>query len=175
MSDLPTREECLSMLKRHGCHYLVVKHCIFVERLAVRIAELCDADMELVRVGALLHDIGRAKTHAIQHNVEGVKIAKSEKLPQEIISIIENHLGAGVTKDEAKELGLPPKDYIPQTLEEKIVAHADNLAKGHKKWELDKLVKRLEKQGKRHVAEKILVLHRELSEKCGIDLDDLEV
>ena len=36
----------------------------------------------------------------------------------------------GIDKEYAKILGLPPKDYLPKTLEEKIVCYADKLIKG---------------------------------------------
>ena len=47
-----------------------------------------------------------------------------------ISEIIKRHIGAGISKEEARALGLPEDDYFPRSLEEKIVAHADNLVKG---------------------------------------------
>jgi uncharacterized protein len=44
--------------------------------------------------------------------------------------IIERHIGAGITAPEAVRLGLPQKDYLPLTTEEKIVSYADNLISG---------------------------------------------
>ena len=49
---------------------------------------------------------------------------------KKVVRIIERHIGAGITAEEAERLGLPKKDYIPQTPEEKIVSYADNLIKG---------------------------------------------
>ena len=40
---------------------------------------------------------------------------------------MEKHIRGGLTKEEAKELGLPVKDYTLRTLEEKIVIYADRL------------------------------------------------
>ena len=60
--------------------------------------------------------------------------------------IAERHIGAGITKEEAIELGLPPKDYLPVTLEEKIVAHADNLIFGTERVEIDAVIKKFEKR-----------------------------
>jgi uncharacterized protein len=45
-----------------------------VSALAVKFAEACKkrglkVDVELVEVGALLHDIGRSKTHDVNHSV----------------------------------------------------------------------------------------------------------
>ena len=34
-------------------------------------------------------------------------------------------MGAGITAEEAAKLGLPRRDFIPQTMEEKILSYAD--------------------------------------------------
>ncbi len=126
-ADLPSRAECLKILRAHGCDDEVVSHCEAVSALAVKIAKKCRADVHLVEIGGLLHDLGRCRSHTISHAVEGAKLATSLDLPEEIVKIIERHIGAGITSKGAERLGLPRKDYTPRTLEEKIVAHADNL------------------------------------------------
>ena len=37
------------------------------------------------------------------------------------MNIIERHIGAGITEEEAVNLGLPKKSYLPETLEEKAL------------------------------------------------------
>ena len=101
-----------------------------------------NADKDLIRKGALLHDIGRSKTHGIEHAIEGVKIAEKYGYSQDVLNIIERHIGAGITAEEAEKLGLPKKSYVPQTLEEKIVAHADNLISGSKEVDIDFVIKK---------------------------------
>lgn len=86
----------------------------------------------IVAVGALLHDIGRTKSQGVDHGVVGARIirdlnATSDSDLEKIAKICERHVGAGITCKEAKKLGLPQGDYIPKTLEEKIVAYCDNL------------------------------------------------
>ena len=54
-----------------------------------------------------------------------------------MLNIIERHIGAGITESEAEKLGLPKKSYVPETIEEKIVAHADNLTSGSREVDLD--------------------------------------
>jgi len=44
--------------------------------------------------------------------------------------LIERHVGAGLTLEEARSFGLPERSYMPETLEEKILAAVDNLASG---------------------------------------------
>ncbi|HEX16804.1 MAG TPA: tRNA (cytidine(56)-2'-O)-methyltransferase [Thermoplasmatales archaeon] len=170
---LPTPEECIKMLRDAGCSEDVIEHCKRVRDIAVKIATRAKADKRIVEVGALLHDIGRSRTHGIDHGIKGAEIARMLNLPDVIVRIIENHLGAGIPKDEAKRLGLPPKDYIPRSLEEKIVAHADNLVEGKDIISIDKEIERQLAKGNVGYAERLKSLHRELSEVCGVDIDDI--
>jgi uncharacterized protein (TIGR00295 family) len=171
MSSVPSPYECLRLLRKAGCSDKVIGHCKAVRDVAVRMAKKAHADVKLVEAGALLHDIGRSKTHGILHAVEGVKIAQKLGLPQSIINIIERHIGAGISKEDAKKLGLPPKDYIPETLEEKIVCHADNLIDKYERQNVEEAIDRALEEGHKEYAERLLKLHKELSDICGIDLN----
>lgn len=126
------------MLEKENTPENVIQHCIAVCKKAMKIAANFDnADKDLIRQGALLHDIGRSRTHGISHAIEGVEIAREYGYPTEVLNIIERHIGAGITPEEAVKLGLPEKSYLPITLEEKIVAHADNLISGTKEVDVD--------------------------------------
>jgi len=173
MSSIPSPERCLELLRESGCSDNVIRHCKAVRDVAVKIARKADADVELVEVGALLHDIGRSKTHGILHGVKGAKIAEKLNLPESIIHIIERHLGAGIPKEEAKKLGLPAKNYIPQTLEEKIVCHADNLIDNCRRQHIENEVKRALREGHKEYAERLVNLHKELNNICGTDLNHI--
>ena len=128
----------IELLRRENTPENVIDHCKAVCKKAMKIAANFDnVDKDLIRKGALLHDIGRSKTHGITHAIEGVKIAEKYGYPQDVLNIIERHIGAGITEEEAVKLGLPKKSYIPQTLEEKIVAHADNLISGSDEVDID--------------------------------------
>lgn len=81
-------------------------------------------DRRSVSLGALLHDIGRAKTHGVEHGMAGAEMLRKMGLG-EFDKFAEIHIGAGIPAAEAMELGLPAKDFIPRTLEEKVVAYAD--------------------------------------------------
>jgi uncharacterized protein (TIGR00295 family) len=173
MSHIPSPPRCIELLRENGCSEEVINHCKVVRDLAVRIAEKTNVNIELVEAGALLHDIGRSKTHGIKHGIEGAKIAREIGLPEHIVKIIERHLGAGIPKDEAVKLGLPNRDYIPKTLEEKIVAHTDNLIDEGKKQPIEKEVEKALKKGQKQLAERLIKLHNELSDICGMNLNDI--
>ncbi|MEM3401807.1 MAG: TIGR00295 family protein [Candidatus Hadarchaeales archaeon] len=131
------REDAILLLKKVGCSIEVIHHSLAVEKIAVEVAEKIknngkQVDVEKVRIGALLHDIGRAKTHDIFHGVVGEKILRDLDL-DEFARFASCHIGAGIPRPEAKKLGLPPKDFLPETLEEKIVAYSDKLAAGDRR------------------------------------------
>ena len=131
------------MLEREHTPENVIDHCKAVYEKAMKIAANFDnVDEDLIRKGALLHDIGRSKTHGITHAIEGVKIAEKYGYDKDVLNIIERHIGAGITEEEAEKLGLPKKSYVPQTLEEKIVAHADNLVSGSREVDIDFVIEK---------------------------------
>lgn len=147
-----SREAALNILKESGCNDKVIAHCIAVSGVALELAagmisQGKELDLYLVEIGGLLHDLGRAQSHGIDHAVLGVELAKSYGLETEIQEIIKRHVGAGITRDEARDLHLPDDDYIPVTLEQKIVAHADNLLVGTKRISIEKRMHKMEKKG----------------------------
>ena len=171
---LPSSQTALSLLSESGCSKRVIAHCKAVSALAVKFAEACEnkglsVDVNLVEVGALLHDIGRSKTHDVNHVIVGVEIAKSLNLPESIVSIIGCHVGGGITADEAKELGWPVKDYLPTTLEEKIVSYADKLIEGSHVVSIERTIEPFSRTlGENHPAiDRIIRLHKELSPLIG--------
>jgi len=142
-----------------------------VKELALRFARKCGADEVIVTAGALLHDIGRAVTREPRHVVEGARIARRLGLPEEIIRIIETHIGGGVPREEAVQLGLEDKDYVPETVEELIVNHADSLIEGGRKVPLSRIIKKYVRMGLPHVAERVLGINEEIKRRCGFDPD----
>ena len=172
--ELPSSQTALSLLSEVGCSKRVIAHCKAVSALAVKFAEACekkglDVDVNLVEVGALLHDIGRSKTHGVDHAAVGVEIAKSLNLPESIVSIIGCHIGGGIAADEAKELGLPVKDYFPTTLEEKLVSYADKLIEGSRVVPIERTIEQFSRKlGEHHPAlDRIIRLHEELFPLIG--------
>ncbi len=168
---LPRDDECIRILIDHGADDRLLKHSRAVRDFAVGIAARCNADQKLVSMGALLHDIGRTRTNGTDHALVGSQLLEEENLDERIVMIVQRHSGAGIPKEEAIKLGLPEIDFIPETLEEKIVAHADNLFAGDRRITLAHCVENYRKKGLDIPAERIVELHRYLSGICNIDLD----
>ena len=171
---LPSQRTALRLLVQSGCPPQVVRHCKAVAALAAQVAKACkerglNVDIRLVQIGALLHDIGRSRTHSVNHVVVGGEIARSLRLPDSVVSIIERHAGGGITLDEAKKLGWPIKCYVPQSLEERIVTYADKLIEGSRKVKIERTVEKLSRElGDTHSAiKRVKQLHEKFSSLVG--------
>ncbi len=170
---LPDDDECISIMKEYGADERILTHVTSVRDLAVLLADKCGANRKLVSAGAYLHDIGRTETQGIDHAYRGAEILRNLRIDRRIVNIVEHHTGAGISPEEAVSLGLPEKDYTPTTLEEKIVAHSDNLFARGRRTKLAEVLEKYQKQGLDAAAEKIEALHRDLSSIAGEDLDNL--
>jgi uncharacterized protein len=169
---LPSREQALYFLYKSGCSANVIKHCETVAELAMEIAKICkekglNVNLELVEIGALLHDIGRSKTHSVHHAILGAEIAQGMGLPKPIISIIKRHVGGGITAKEAKKLGWPKDVYVPITLEEKIVSYADKLVEGSRRVPIEKTIENLSKELPPSAIARIQKMHNEMLALIG--------
>ena len=162
-----SKDLVLDTLKELKTSPHIIEHCKAVSQKALKLSSnFYEVDLDLVETGALLHDIGRSRTHSILHGVLGAEILKDHGFPVEIQKIAERHIGAGIPRNEAETLGLPPKDYLPITLEEKIVAHADNLVNGTNEVDIYFVIRKWEKRlGTDHPSiPRIIKLHNEI---CG--------
>ena len=170
--DLPSREQAIQLLCNSQCPLKVIKHCKAVAKVAVEIAEACEVNginvnLKLVEIGALLHDIGRSKTHSVHHAVVGAGILKAAGLSEPVISIVKRHVGGGIAAQEAEELGWQKDVYAPLTIEEKIVSYADKLIKKSKRVPIEVTMAELLEEGRHAAAERVLKLHEEIAELIG--------
>jgi uncharacterized protein len=119
----------VELLRKAGVGEDDIRHCLAVAGKALEIAHRTGAalDLELIGRGALMHDLGKAKTHAIEHGKLGAEMGQKLGLPAAVTDIMEKHIRGGLTEAEATELGLPVKDYRLRRTEEKIVIYADRL------------------------------------------------
>lgn len=119
----------IALLRKAGVSEDDIRHCIKVAEKALEVAKRTGADIniELISRGALFHDLGKAKTHEIEHGNIGAEIGRQSGLSKELTDIMEKHIRGGLTEEEARDLGLPVKDYTLRTLEERIIIYADRL------------------------------------------------
>jgi uncharacterized protein len=169
---LPSREQALQLLFKNGCSAKVINHCKAVAKLALETANSLKAkgfkiDLEIVEAGALLHDIGRSKTHTVHHAVVGAEIAAAAGLPDSVVSIIKRHVGGGITSSEAEKLGWPEDIYVPISLEEKTVSYADKLIENSKRAPIAVTIEKLSGELKPAAAERVRMLYEEITGLIG--------
>ncbi len=166
---IPDEKNAFNLLNKAGCSKKIILHCQIVADHARSIANRIkengySIDTELVVIGAILHDIGRSRTHDIRHGIEGAYLCEKYGLDERIIRIIKTHIGAGISSDDAIALGLPAGDYVPKNLEEKIVAHADNMVEDDTIVSISTKIKILQKKGRdEKVIRRIVALNDEIT------------
>jgi uncharacterized protein len=170
--QLPSRNQAVEFLKQSGCPKNVIRHCRVVAELAKEIAQECQkkgltVNVDLVEIGALMHDVGRSRTHTVNHAVMGAEIARSFGLPEPVLSIIKRHVGGGITSSEARRLGWPRGVYVPQTLEEKIVCYSDKLIEGSQRVPFEKTLKSFSNDMPMPAVRRIQKLHDEMIRLIG--------
>ncbi|MCW6159367.1 MAG: HDIG domain-containing protein [Thermoplasmatales archaeon] len=170
---IPGREECLALLDKYGADDRLKRHSIMCSKVALATGKGCDSDPRLLEAGALLHDIGRTVTHSIFHGVEGYKILKREDMDESIARFCSTHVGAGLLKNTAKKLRLPDQDYIPRTIEEKIVCNSDTLLKGDKVVTIEEIAEDYKKKGLASEVPRLKRLNSSLEKKCNFRIEDL--
>ena len=110
-----------------------LRHCIETSWLAAALAHELGADVEVARVGGLLHDLGKAVDREIEgtHALLGADIARRYGLPEAVTHTIEAH------HEEVK----------PETVEALVVICADAMSgsrPGARREQVEEYVKRLE-------------------------------
>lgn len=126
--------------KNAPLRHVLLTHSSLVCRKALTLARRhpeLGLDLTFVHHAALLHDVGIFLCDApaiycygrepyLRHGLLGAELMRKEGLPR-YARVCERHTGAGLTKEEIEEqhLPLPPRDFLPETLEEKLICYAD--------------------------------------------------
>jgi uncharacterized protein len=173
---IPDEEGAAALHRKHGSRPEVVEHCRTVARIALGMADEfekrgVEVDREAVRAGALLHDIGRSKTQTVSHGVEGYRILLQDGVDQKVADIVRRHVGAGISPDEARRLGLPEMDYVPRSLEERMVCFSDKMVDGTVARPFQKEVDRFVAKG--HDVQRLIELRRRLAQELGEDPEEV--
>lgn len=70
----------------------MIKHTLEETKIGIKVAHELDLDVNVVKLGCLLHDIGKVAENPDESHVEaGVKIAKKFNMPQEVVNCIAQH------------------------------------------------------------------------------------
>ena len=119
---------------------IYMKHCRQVADKALDIArrKALPLDEQDIIDGAMLHDIGIVLTdapgidchgqlHYMCHGTAGADLLRREGFDDRFARIAERHTGAGITAEEiaASGLPIPVRDYLPETLLERLICYAD--------------------------------------------------
>jgi len=129
-----------------------LRHILLVHSRAVADKALAIADRhpelsldrQFIEEAAMLHDIGIVRCNApgiqcfgtepyICHGRIGAEMLRAEGFPRHA-RVCERHTGAGITRSQiiAKKLPLPQQDFLPETMEEKVICYADKFfSKSH--------------------------------------------
>ncbi|QER41503.1 HD domain-containing protein [Thermodesulfobacterium sp. TA1] len=173
----------LKLLEKYGKENpeflkIIIAHSQAVAEKALEIAKkFKQIDLELVYQGAMLHDIGcfftyfpklneSTKEPYIKHGVIGRIILEKEGYPG-LGLICERHIGVGITKEEIikHNLPLPPRNMVPQTLEEKIIAFADKFfSKLPERLNKEKSIEEIKRELGNHGEEKVRIFETWLKE-----------
>jgi uncharacterized protein len=130
-SKMLTRKESITLLAEYGREAHWTKHCFAVADAAAKVGEIVakkrPIDCSFLWSAALLHDIGRYRTHdPLLHGVEGYKLLSMLNYEKEAY-VCASHILFGLNAAEAVHLDLPACDFVPRTIEEKLVPLVDYL------------------------------------------------
>jgi uncharacterized protein len=116
---------------------LVHTHCEIVCLIAEGLADGAGLDVDLVRAGALLHDIGVYRLYDaageldhsqyLRHGVLGHELLAGEGFAEALCRFCSRHTGVGISRDDVRRhrLPLPVADYHAESGEERLVMYAD--------------------------------------------------
>jgi uncharacterized protein len=140
---IPTDKEILVLHEKHAptpeALDLVYTHCVIVCAIAEELHARsgADVDIDLVRAGSLLHDIGVYQLYDdagqldhenyIRHGVLGHELLLEEGFSEGICRFASCHTGVGLSREDVIRQGLPlpPADYLAETGEERLLMYAD--------------------------------------------------
>lgn len=129
---------------------------------------LPEADQAVILAGALLHDVGRGFEQGPAHVPAGITFLRDHGVDEEVVRCVARHMGAGIPPAQARSWGWPEDEsYTPETIEERVVAHADNLTTGTRHVPLEVTVERYRSQGLGDQVARLERLEASLAEALG--------
>ena len=145
-----SRDQSIGLLSEYGRGAAWVKHCLAVAGSASRLGYVLESrypiDQHYLWSAALLHDIGRCVTHdPVMHGVEGYNLLLKLGHEEEAF-VCASHILFGLEASEAVQFGLPAQDFIPHTIEERLVPLVDLMIEGVQPTTLDRRFSSLRKR-----------------------------
>lgn len=169
---IPSEGEAVALHRKYGSSERIVRHCETVTLVAKALADEFNqkgtsVDAEMVVAGAMLHDIGRSRVQTVMHGAEGAAILEKEGVDEGVVEIVRRHVGAGISEREARSMGFPNHDYIPRSLEQRIVCFSDKMVDGDRVRPFEGEVHRF--TVKKHDVSRLLRLKSQLEAELGED------
>ena len=173
---IPNAEEVLALHKKYRSNDRIVSHCQACTKISILLSKKAaekghPANEQAIIAGALLHDIGRSQVQTVSHGYVGAGILEKEGVDGIVVEIVRRHVGAGISPEEAVALGFPVGDYIPMTLEQKIVCFADKMLDGDKARPFEEEVKRFVRKG--HDVQRLRRLKEDIDAAVGEDAESV--
>jgi uncharacterized protein (TIGR00295 family) len=173
---IPDERQALSLHEKYGSSERIVKHCQTVTRVSAILGDALAArgkaiDGKATLAGALLHDIGRTRTQTIEHGFVGASLLEQEGVDGIVVEIVRRHVGAGISKEEAASLGFPEGDYVPRTLEQKVMCFSDKMVSSDAVRPFEEEVKRFQRKG--HDVDRLKKLKEDIKGALGEDPEPL--
>jgi len=173
---IPDERQSLALHQKYGSTERIVKHCQTVTRVSAILSDALAArgkaiDARATLAGALLHDIGRTRTQTIEHGYVGASMLEQEGVDGIVVEIVRRHVGAGISSEEAASLGFPRGDYIPRTLEQKVMCFSDKMVSSDTVRPFEEEVDRFQRKG--HDVDRLKKLKEDVAEALGEDPERL--
>ena len=158
---IPTREECLKILKDNRVPDNIIAHVKVVCDFSMKVVDILEkrgikVNRELVAAGALLHDV--KKLSEGEHELEGARLMESMGYP-EVAQLIKKH-GLKYCHDE---------EYKPKSWEEKAVFYSDKRVKYDKVVGVDERFEYIKQRYKKEHVEEEIKLTKEIEEELLSD------
>ena len=142
-NQIPSNDMIFAMMADLGLPEGIKEHCIVVKEIALDIVKQikeknsqAEIDAEVIEAGALLHDIGRTRSHGVDHGYRGYMLMREANIDERVARCALVHVLGGFDKEDIrKEFPTDSRNEIkvslmPKSIEEKIVCLADKNAEG---------------------------------------------
>jgi len=169
---IPDEKEARLLHEKYGSDERIVEHCKTVAAVSTVLVEACArkgvvVDRSAVLAAALLHDIGRTRTQSVHHGHVGAELLRNEGVDEIVLEIVKRHVGAGISREESQALGFPEGDYVPRTIEEKVVCFSDKMVGSDQVRPFEEEVQRFIRRG--HDVDRLRRLRDDIAELMGED------